>query len=121
MPIANKYSIAEILKACDYYYKTTGRRVTYEYSLVGGVNDSKQHAVNLAKLLKERHCHVNLIPVNPVKERKYVRSNRERVVKFKNILEKYAINVSIRRELGMDIDGACGQLRRSYQESGDNN
>ncbi len=121
MPVANKYSIDEILKACDYYYKTTGRRVTYEYSLVGGVNDSEQHAVSLAKLLKGRHCHVNLIPVNPVKERKYVRSNRERVVKFKNILEKYAINVSIRRELGMDIDGACGQLRRSYQESGDNN
>lgn len=121
MPVANKYSIDEILKACDYYYKTTGRRVTYEYSLVGGVNDSEQHAVSLAKLLKGRHCHVNLIPVNPVKERKYVRSNRERVVKFKNILEKYAINVSIRRELGMDIDGACGQLRRSYRESGDNN
>lgn len=121
MPVANKYSIDEILKACDYYYKTTGRRVTYEYSLVGGVNDSEQHAVSLAKLLKGRHCHVNLIPVNPVKERKYVRSNRERVVKFKNTLEKYAINVSIRRELGMDIDGACGQLRRSYQESGDNN
>lgn len=121
MPIANKYTIKELLTACDYYYKSTGRRISYEYSLVSGVNDSEEYANALAKLLKGRNCHVNLIPVNPVKERQFVRTNRDKVVKFKNILEKSGINATIRRELGMDIDGACGQLRRSYQASKDNN
>lgn len=121
MPIANKYSIKELLEACDYYYKSTGRRISYEYSLVSGVNDSEEHALALSGLLKGRNCHVNLIPVNPVKERQFIRTNRDRVVKFKNILEKSRINATIRRELGMDIDGACGQLRRSYQALKDGN
>ncbi len=117
MPIANKYTIKELLEACDYYYKSTGRRISYEYSLVSGVNDSEEYALALSNLLKGRNCHVNLIPVNPVKERQFTRTNRDKVVKFKNILEKSGINATIRRELGMDIDGACGQLRRSYQAS----
>lgn len=121
MPIANKYSIKELLEACDYYYKSTGRRISYEYSLVSGVNDSEEHALALSGLLKGRNCHVNLIPVNPVKERQFIRTNRDRVVKFKNVLEKSRINATIRRELGMDIDGACGQLRRSYQALKDGN
>lgn len=116
MPVAKKYTINELLKACDYYYHATGRRISYEYSLVNGVNDSEEYALRLAELLKGRNCHVNLIPVNPVKERKFERSNRDKVVKFKNMLEKNGINATIRRELGMDIDGACGQLRRSYQQ-----
>ncbi len=121
MPIANKYTIKELLAACDYYYKSTGRRISYEYSLVSGVNDSEDYALALAKLLKGRNCHVNLIPVNPVKERQFVRTNRDKVVNFKNMLEKSGINATIRRELGMDIDGACGQLRRSYQATKSSN
>ncbi len=121
MPIANKYTIKELLAACDYYYKLTGRRISYEYSLVSGVNDSEDYALALAKLLKGRNCHVNLIPVNPVKERQFVRTNRDKVVNFKNMLEKSGINATIRRELGMDIDGACGQLRRSYQATKSSN
>lgn len=121
MPIANKYTIKELLEACDYYYKSTGRRISYEYSLVSGVNDSEEYALALSNLLKGSNCHVNLIPVNPVKERQFTRTNRDKVVKFKNILEKSGINATIRRELGMDIDGACGQLRRSYQASNSSN
>ncbi|MBQ9886225.1 MAG: 23S rRNA (adenine(2503)-C(2))-methyltransferase RlmN [Lachnospiraceae bacterium] len=120
MPIANKYTIKEELDACDYYYRMTGRRISFEYSLVSGVNDSEEIAYELAGLLKGRNCHVNLIPVNPVKERKFMRTNYDKIMKFKNILEKCSINATIRRELGMDIDGACGQLRRSYHESASN-
>ena len=117
MPIANKYSLKEVLPACDFYFEQTGRRVSFEYSLVGGVNDTKEEARALAALLSVRNCHVNLIPVNPVKERKYVRSGARAIDDFKNVLEKYEINATIRREMGRDIDGACGQLRRSYQEA----
>ncbi len=114
MPIARKYSLEEVLPACDYYFKQTGRRVSFEYSLVGGVNDTREEAMALSALLGKRDCHVNLIPVNPVKERKYVRSSRQAVADFKNVLEKNEINATIRREMGRDINGACGQLRRSY-------
>ena len=118
MPIANRYSIRELLEACRYYFETTGRRITFEYSLVSGVNDREEEAKELAARLKGLNCHVNLIPVNPVKERSYQRSLRQEVDKFKNILEKCGINVTIRREMGADIDGACGQLRRRYLEDG---
>lgn len=114
MPIANKYSIGEIMETCEYYFEKTGRRITFEYSLVGGVNDTDADAEQLSGLLKSMNCHVNLIPVNPVKERSYIESNRQDVIKFKNKLEKNQINVTIRREMGRDIDGACGQLRRRY-------
>lgn len=114
MPIANKYSIAEIMDACDYYFEKTGRRITFEYSLINGVNDSPECAQTLAKLLKGKNAHVNLIPVNPVKERNYTKTNAEGVQAFKNLLEKNRINATIRRGMGKDIDAACGQLRRSY-------
>ena len=114
MPIANRYSIAELIDACEYYFEQTGRRLTFEYSLVGGVNDTEEDAKQLSVLLRNLNCHVNLIPVNPVKERAYIESERKDVINFKNKLEKNRINVTIRREMGRDIDGACGQLRRSY-------
>lgn len=116
MPIANRYSIAQLMEACGFYFAQTGRRITFEYSLVGGVNDTREDARRLAKLAEPLHCHVNLIPVNPVKEREYVQSEAGRIQAFKNLLEKSGINVTIRREMGRDIDGACGQLRRSYMQ-----
>ena len=116
MPIARKYTLEEVLDACRYYFEKTGRRLTFEYSLVGGVNDFQEDAKQLSGLLKGLNCHVNLIPVNPIKERNYRKSNREVIENFKIKLEKYGINVTIRREMGSDIDGACGQLRKSYME-----
>ena len=116
MPIANRYSLEEVLDACRYYYERTGRRLTFEYSLVGGKNDTEEDARQLAGLLKGLNCHVNLIPVNPIKERDYVQSGQKVIESFKNKLEKYKINVTIRREMGRDIDGACGQLRKSYMD-----
>ncbi len=114
MPIANKYGIAELMEACKYYFDKTGRRLTFEYSLVGGVNDTDEDARELIDLVKPLNCHINLIPVNPIKERDFVESNSARVQAFKNKLEKNKINVTIRREMGRDIDGACGQLRRRH-------
>jgi len=117
MPIANKYSLQEVLAACDNYFEKTGRRISFEYSLVHGVNDALEGARALAALLGKRNCHVNLIPVNPIKERDFTRGAREETIAFKNVLEKYGINATIRREMGRDIDGACGQLRRSYLQA----
>lgn len=117
MPIANKYTIAELMEACDYYFKHTGRRITFEYSLVRGVNDTKEDAEGLIKLAGSVGAHVNLIPVNPIKERDYRETAHPEVVAFKNKLEKSRINVTIRREMGRDIDGACGQLRKKVMES----
>lgn len=114
MPIAYKYDIHEVLDACRYYFAQTGRRITFEYSLVGGVNDTEEDARALSALIGDINCHVNLIPVNPIKERSYVQSNRAVIEAFKNKLEKNRINVTIRREMGRDINGACGQLRKSY-------
>lgn len=116
MPIANKYSLDEVIKACKFYFEQTKRRLTFEYSLVENVNDSMEDATELIELLKGINCHVNLIPVNPIKERDFRQSNMSRIEAFKNKLEKNKINVTIRREMGRDIDGACGQLRRSYIE-----
>ncbi len=112
MPVANRYSIEELMEACGYYFEKTGRRLTFEYSLVKGLNDGKEDADILAGLVKNLNCHVNLIPVNPVRERNFVQPDTKNVTAFKNNLEKYGINVTIRREMGRDIDGACGQLRR---------
>lgn len=114
MPIAFKYSLKEVLDACREYFKKTGRRITFEYALVGGKNDSEVDAKQLATQIQNINCHVNLIPVNPVKERDYVKSEKKVMENFKNKLEKYGINVTIRREMGSDIDGACGQLRIKY-------
>lgn len=112
MPIANQYSISELMEACTYYFDKTGRRITFEYSLVRDVNDTDEDAEGLVKLAGRVGAHVNLIPVNPIKERDYRETTRERVSEFKNKLEKRGINVTIRREMGRDIDGACGQLRK---------
>lgn len=112
MPIARKYQIQEVVDACRYYFEQTGRRVTFEYSLVGGVNDTDEDADNLCNLIGSLNCHVNLIPVNPIKERDFIQSEQRDILKFKNKLERKHINVTIRREMGRDIDGACGQLRR---------
>ena len=114
MPVANKYELSEVMEACDEYFENTGRRMTFEYSLVHGVNDTEEDAKELIALLGHRNCHLNLIPVNPIKERDYVRPTRESALNFKNRLEKEKLNVTIRREMGSDIDGACGQLRRRY-------
>lgn len=116
MPIARKYSIDEVLQACRNYFEKTGRRITFEYSLVAGVNDTDEDAGELVRRIRGMNCHVNLIPVNPIKERSFARSTRQAVENFKIKLEKCGINVTIRREMGSDIDGACGQLRKSYLE-----
>ena len=120
MPIANKYTIKEILSACEYYFEKTGRRLTFEYSLVSGVNDNEEEAIRLGKLLKGMNCHVNLIPVNPIKERDFKQSEKKDIERFKKSLEKYVNNVTIRREMGRDIQGACGQLRKSYKDEIEN-
>lgn len=117
MPIANAYTIDEILEACKYYFDKTGRRISFEYSLVAGVNDHIEGAKKLGALLKGFNCHVNLIPVNPIKERDFKQSQKAQIEKFKNQLEKFGMNVTIRREMGRDINGACGQLRKSFIES----
>lgn len=111
MPIAYRYSIDEILDACKEYFAKTGRRITFEYSLVAGENDTVMEADRLSALIRGMNCHVNLIPVNPIKERNYVQSSKKAVEQFKSRLEKNNINVTIRREMGRDINGACGQLR----------
>ncbi len=117
MPIANRYSIKELMAACYNYFEKTGRRITLEYSLVGGVNDTQEDASGLAALAKSLCCHVNLIPVNPIKERDFKQSEISRITSFKNKLVKNKINVTIRREMGRDIDGACGQLRRKHRNA----
>ena len=116
MPIANKYSIKEILEACKYYIEKTKRRVTFEYSLVQGVNDSEEDAKHLGNLLKGLLCHVNLIPVNEVKENSYKRSSKQTIERFEHVLKNSGVEVTVRREMGSDINAACGQLRRSYIE-----
>lgn len=112
MPIAKTYDLDSVLEACSYYFEKTGRRISFEYSLVAGVNDSEEDAKNLGKLLQKLNCHINLIRVNPIKERDYTRPSDERAFAFQKTVERYVNNVTIRRELGSDIDGACGQLRR---------
>ena len=116
MPIANRYSLKEILPACQTYFEKTGRRLTFEYSLVSGVNDNLEEAKALTTLIKGMHGHVNLIPVNPIKERDYRQSDRKAIEAFQAYLEKNGINVTVRREMGRDINGACGQLRKSFLE-----
>lgn len=117
MPVANAYDLAEVLKACDDYFQKTGRRITFEYSLIHGVNDTPEDARELVRILAPRNCHLNLIPVNAVKEYDLKQPDRKNAQNFKNKLEKNRINVTLRREMGADINGACGQLRRSYVQT----
>lgn len=118
MPVAKKYGVEEIFSACRRYIDRTGRRITFEYSMIDGVNDRKEHAEELAGRLKGMNCHVNLIPLNDVEEREGRRSKEETIREFKKTLENRHINVTVRRELGGDIDAACGQLRNTYTEKG---
>lgn len=111
MPVNKKYPIDTLLEACREYGEKTGRRVSFEYTLIKGVNDSEDHALELARRLKGSLCHINLIPVNNVKERQNLRSSIETVMKFRNILKRNGINATIRRTLGADINASCGQLR----------
>ena len=115
MPIARRYPIEDVLEALKEYRERTGRRVSIEYTLISGTNDHVEHARELAERLKGMDFHVNLIPLNPVEERKHETSIPEDVHRFKKVLEDYGINVTIRRELGSDISGSCGQLRNRYK------
>lgn len=112
MPINNRYNIDELLKACIEYGKKTGRRVSFEYTLIKDVNDSEEAALELADRLRGSLCHVNLIPVNDVRERDNKRGSKADIIKFQNILKRNGINATIRRTLGADINASCGQLRR---------
>lgn len=115
MPVANKYSIEEIIDACNYYISKTNRRVTFEYSLIKDTNDSEKEAKRLVELLRGMLCHVNLIPINPIEERDFEKPDMEYINRFKNYLDKKNIPVTIRNSMGSDISGACGQLRRKFK------
>lgn len=112
MPVNDRWNIDELLKACKDYIKVTNRRISFEYAMISGVNDSDECARELASKLKGMLCHVNLIPVNSVKERSYRKSSKDRMEAFIRILAKYGINATVRRTLGSDINASCGQLRR---------
>lgn len=114
IPVNAKYSVEEIIKACKFYTKKTKRRITFEYSLINGVNDNNETAIALAKLLKGMLCHVNLIPINAVVEKNFKPSSEINIIKFKETLENFGIVTTIRREMGSDINAACGQLRNDY-------
>ena len=113
MPINRRYKIEELMDACRTYIKMTNRRITFEYALVDGVNDTDKDALNMVKLIKGMLCHVNLIPVNEIDSNDYKQSKKNAVERFKNILLSKGVNATVRRELGSDIKAACGQLRRS--------
>ena len=112
IPVSKKYPIEEIIKACDYFSNKTGRRITYEYILINGFNDTREDAQNLISLLKKSNCLVNLIPLNPINEFVGEAPSNKNILEFQKILKNNKINSTIRRELGRDIDAACGQLRR---------
>lgn len=117
MPIAKRYSIEELLDACAYYIEKTNRRVTFEYALIKGMNDSFYDAIEVAHLLQGMLCHVNLIPINPIKEKDFNKSEATSIKSFKEKLESFGIPTSIRREMGSSINASCGQLRQGYLEN----
>ncbi len=119
MPVAKKYSIAEILSACENYFEKTGRRYIFEYVLIRGENDTKRHADGLIKILKGKPCHVNLIRLNEVKEKDLKSVTDKDAYRFLGLLEKAGLSATLRRRMGADIDGACGQLRQRYLEEKD--
>ena len=116
MPVARSYDLSELMKAAGYYVRKTGRRITFEYSLVEGENDSLDQAQALVRLVRGLNCHINLIPVNPIRERGYRRTGRQGVRAFKDHLEQKGIQVTVRREMGSDIQAACGQLRKDFMD-----
>lgn len=117
MPVNKSYPIEELLETCKEYVKVTGRRITFEYALISGENDTKEEAINLVKLLKSINCHVNLIPINHVDEKDFIATSKENARAFQQVLLKHNIEATIRRELGADIDAACGQLRNKHINS----
>ena len=112
MPINKKYNIEELIKACKDYIKITNKRISFEYALAKDNNDNLEDAKQLVKLLKGMICHVNLIPINKIENGTYTKSSNENIIKFRDYLNDNGIVATIRRELGSDIDAACGQLRR---------
>lgn len=116
MPVNRRWPVEQLMQACRDYFRTTGRRISFEYALIKGVNDSPADAQKLAKLLDGMICHVNLIPVNPVKERGYDRTAQQDIRRFVDTLGRLGVNATVRRELGSDINAACGQLRRQYEQ-----
>jgi 23S rRNA (adenine2503-C2)-methyltransferase len=116
MPVNHRWGVEELMKACRFYLKCTGRRISFEYALIGGVNDSRECAAELAGRLHGMLCHVNLIPVNSVKGSPFRKSSPERTQQFLHVLTAAGITATIRRTLGADIDASCGQLRRRYEE-----
>lgn len=114
MPIANKYSISELMKACNYYISKTNKRISFEYALVKGVNDNTLNAKELRNLIKGMLCHVNLIPVNKVVENDFEKPSSKAIAEFSHILNEFNIENTVRKEMGSDINAACGQLRRNY-------
>ena len=116
MPVAKKYSLDKLLEICKTFSLETGRRVTYEYAMISGVNDTDGHAAELVRLLGGTLCHINLIPVNTVSGTGYRRADRERIDRFRGLLEKGGLAATVRRAMGRDIEAACGQLRRKAME-----
>ena len=116
MPINKKYPLEQLIKACKFYIEKTGRRISFEYSMVNGVNDKIEHAKELEALLKGLNCHVNLIPVNEIKERDFIKSSKDNIIRFSRYLNDIGVPTTIRRELGSSINAACGQLRRNHTE-----
>ncbi len=121
MPVANKWKIAEILKACENYFKVTGRRYIFEYALIAGENCDSRHAEELINLLKGKPCHVNLIRLNEVKERSLMAAEEKQAYTFLSLLQKGGLSATLRRRTGADVGGACGQLRASYAQEQENN
>lgn len=119
MPIANAYKIDEILNACDYYFDKTGRRICFEYSLIDGVNDTDSAIAELGRKLKGRPCHINLIPLNSVKEKSLIGTARKKTYVIAGKLEQMGLSATVRRTMGEDIEGACGQLRNKIGEKND--
>lgn len=119
MKVAKVYSIDDIMNVCDYYFRKTGRRISFEYTMIKGSNDSKEHAFKIISLLKGKNCHLNLIRLNSIKGYKEISPDDSAVFIFKSFLEKYGINVTVRKRHGVDIEGACGQLRRQNIGSSD--
>lgn len=119
MPVAKSYKVSEVIEAAKYYFSVTGRRIIFEYSLIDGVNDSFECADRLARLVKGFPCHINLIALNDVRERGLGGTSRQKVNAFKSRLERAGASVTLRRSMGADIEGACGQLRRKHIKAGD--
>jgi 23S rRNA (adenine2503-C2)-methyltransferase len=116
MPVNRTYPVEVLLAACDRYVAATGRRISYEYIMIQGVNDTPRHATLLANHLKGKLAHVNLIPMNHVEEREFSPSTPDRIRRFSEVLSKQGINVTCRRKLGKDIDASCGQLRARFEK-----